>query len=98
LALAALLPPGHAPRLAVLFSYAAISKHLIVGPLLFWIRPRPPRAQLELVFGPAVLIIPWLYALFALWLVRREKPGINGGTRHESVDGRGFMRPTEPGG
>jgi hypothetical protein len=70
LAVAALLPPGHAPRLAVLFSYAAMSKHLIVGPLLFWAQPRPPRAQLELVFGPAVLIIPWLYALLALWLVR----------------------------
>jgi hypothetical protein len=98
LALAALLPPGHAPRLAALFSYAAMSKQLIVGPLLFWIRPRPPRAQLELVFGPAVLIIPWLYALLALWLVRREKPGKNGGTRHESVDGRGSMRATAPGG
>jgi hypothetical protein len=73
LTMAALLPPGHAPRLAVLFSYAAMSKHLIFGPLLFWTLPRPPRARLELLFGPVVLMIPWLYALLALWLVRRTK-------------------------
>jgi hypothetical protein len=74
LAIAALLPPGHAPRLAVLFSYAAMSKHLIFGPLLFWPRPRPTRAELELVFGPAVLILPWLYGLLTLWLIRQAKP------------------------
>lgn len=73
LVLAALLPPGHAPRLAVLFSYAAMSKHLIFGPLLFWVRPRPPRAELELIFGPAVLLLPWLYTLLALWLTRPAK-------------------------
>jgi hypothetical protein len=73
LVIAALLPPGHAPRLAVLFSYAVMSKHLIFGPLLFWARPRPSRAELELVFGPAVLLLPWLYALLALWLVRQAK-------------------------
>ncbi|NUN14051.1 MAG: hypothetical protein HUU55_10505 [Myxococcales bacterium] len=73
LALAALLPPGHAPRLAVLFSYAALSKHLIFGPLLFWVRPRPPRAELEMIFGPAVHTLPWLYTLLALWLVRQSK-------------------------
>jgi hypothetical protein len=73
LTVAALLPPGHTPRLAVLFSYAAMSKHLIFGPLLFWPRPRPPRTELELVFGPAILLIPWLYALLALWLARQPK-------------------------
>jgi hypothetical protein len=73
LVFAALLPPGHAPRLAVLFSYAAMSKHLIFGPLLFWPRPRPSRAELELVFGPAVLLLPWLYALLAWWLVQQSK-------------------------
>ncbi len=73
LVIAALLPPGHAPRLAVLFSFAAMSKHLIFGPLLFWVRPRPPRAELELIFGPAVLLLPWLYTLLALWLTRPTK-------------------------
>jgi hypothetical protein len=79
LVIAALLPPGHAPRLAVLFSYAAMSKHLIFGPLLFWPRPRPTRAELELVFGPAVLILPWLYGLLTLWLIRQAKP------KHDNV-------------
>lgn len=73
LALAALLPPGHQPRLAVLFGYAAMSKHLIFGPLLFWVRPRPPRAELELILGPAVLLLPWLYTLLAFWLTRPAK-------------------------
>jgi hypothetical protein len=81
LAVAALLPPGHAPRLAVLFGFAAMSKHLIAGPLLFWAQPRPPRAQLELVFGPAVLGMAWLYALLALWQPLRaawlaNRPGV----------------------
>ncbi len=73
LTLAALLPPGHAPRLAVLFSFAAMSKHLIAGPLLFWTQPRPPRPWLELRFGPALMIIPWLYTLLELSLVKRTK-------------------------
>jgi hypothetical protein len=51
LTLAALLPPGHSPRLAVLFGFAAMSKHLLAGPLLFWTQPRPPRPWLELL-GP----------------------------------------------
>ncbi len=73
LALAALLPPGHAPRLAVLFGFATIlSKHFIVGPWLFW-PPRPPQIQLELIFGPAVMMVPWLYALVALWQTRQTR-------------------------
>ena len=74
LAIAALLPPGHLARLAVLFSFAALlSKHLIFGPLLFWVQPRPSRAWLELFFGPAVLMIPWLYIILALWQGRQTK-------------------------
>jgi rSAM/selenodomain-associated transferase 1 len=73
LAIAALLPPGHASRLAALFSYTALSKQLIFEPLLFWPQPRLSRFQIELVFGPAVLMIPWLYALLALWLSKQTK-------------------------
>ena len=73
LAIAALLPPGHLPRLAVLFSYAALSKHLVFGPLLFWIQPQLPRAWLELFFGPAVLMLPWLYVVLAFWLGKKTK-------------------------
>ncbi|MEW5956842.1 MAG: hypothetical protein AB1801_03890 [Chloroflexota bacterium] len=76
LTLAALLPPGHASRLAVLFSFTAMSKHLIADPLLFWTQPRPPRPWRELRFGPAVMIIPWLYALLALWLIKRTKSNV----------------------
>jgi hypothetical protein len=76
LALAALLPPGHAPRLAVLFGFAAMSKHLVAGPLLFWAQPRPPRPVLELRFGPVVMLIPWLYTLLALWLIERTKSNV----------------------
>lgn len=73
LTIAALLPPGPLPRLAVLFSFAAMSKHLIFGPLLFWGQPPPPRLWAELFFGPAVLMIPWLYVGLALWLGRQTK-------------------------
>ncbi|MBE7555451.1 MAG: hypothetical protein HS126_30745 [Anaerolineales bacterium] len=73
LAIAALLPPGPLPRLAVLFSFAATSKHLVFGPLLFWAQPPPPRLWAELFFGPAVLMIPWLYVGLALWLGRQTK-------------------------
>ncbi len=74
LALAAILPPGHSARLAVLFSFTALlAKHLIIGPLLFWATPRPSRFWLELRFGPAVMLLPWLYGLLALWLTRRVK-------------------------
>jgi alpha-1,6-mannosyltransferase len=66
LTLAALLPPGYAPGLAVLFSFTAITKHLVFGPLLFWANPRPPRQWLELRFGPLIMIIIWLYALAAM--------------------------------
>lgn len=74
LAIAALLPPGQAIYLAMIFGYAALlSKHLVFGPMLFWIRPLPPKSWLELRFGPAVLGVPWLYALFVLWQSRGVK-------------------------
>lgn len=72
LVLAAVLPPGHASRLAVLFSFTALlTKHLIVGPLLFWATPRAPRPWLELHFGPAVMLLPWLYTLLA-WRITQQ--------------------------
>jgi hypothetical protein len=89
LALAALLPPGHAARLAVLFSYTALlSKHLIVGPLLFWTAPRPPRPWLELRFGPAVMLLPWLYALLA-WRLSRP-------TKAESIESNTITHDSKP--
>jgi hypothetical protein len=73
LAVAALLPPGHAPRLAALFSYTALIKPLIMGPLLFWQKPLPPQVLRETLLGPIVMSLAWLYAAFALWDTWRKK-------------------------
>ena len=70
LALAALLPPGHEARLAVLFSFAALAKPLLFEPLWLWQRPLPPKPWRELRLGPAVMLLPWLYVLYA-WLQPR---------------------------
>jgi hypothetical protein len=72
LAMAALLPPGHAPRLAALFSYVGLIKPLVMGPLLFWQRPLPPQVVRETLLGPAVMSLAWLYAAYALWDTRRK--------------------------
>jgi hypothetical protein len=73
LGLAALLPPGHAARLGALFGYAVLSKPLIFEPMWLWIRPLPPNAWREVRLGPAVLALPWLYALAMLWDTRRRR-------------------------
>lgn len=75
LGLAALLPPGHAARLAVLLGYGALAKPLIFEPLWLWQRPLPPKAWRELRLGPAVLALPWLYVLI-VWA--RQKLSGNG--------------------
>jgi hypothetical protein len=72
LAMAALLPPGHAPRLAALFSYVGLIKPLVMGPLLFWQRPLPPQVVRETLLGPIVMSLAWLYAAYALWDTRRK--------------------------
>jgi len=75
--LAALLPVGHAVRLALLFSFAVLSKLLIFAPQLLWIARPPEVARFnEVLLGPLVLLLPWLYALYALgdtWHKRRTK-------------------------
>jgi hypothetical protein len=70
LGLAALLPPGHAARLAALFGYTALSKQLIFEPLFLWTRPLPPQSWREFRLGPTVLAVPWLYVLLAWWHTR----------------------------
>ncbi len=75
LGLAALLPPGHAARLAALFGYVALAKPLAFEPLWLWQHPLPPKAWRELRLGPALMALPIVYALMA-WMserVRREK-------------------------
>jgi hypothetical protein len=77
LGLAALLPAGFELRLAVLFSFAALAKPLIFEPLWLWQRPLPPKPWRELRLGPAVMLLPWLYVLYA-WLQPRlpRRPSI----------------------
>lgn len=67
LALAALLPPGHAARLGALFGFAVLTKPLIFEPMWLWITPLPARSWRELRLGPAVLALPWLYGLWIIW-------------------------------
>ena len=73
LGIAAVLPPGHAARLGALFGFAVLSKPVLFGPLLLWRRPLPPALWRELRLGPAVLALPWLYALFAIWHTRHRQ-------------------------
>jgi hypothetical protein len=72
LGLAAILPPGHAARLAALFGYTALSKQLFFEPLWLWVQPLPDKWWREVRLGPAVQAIPWVY-LLGLWWVRRRK-------------------------
>ena len=67
LGVAALLPAGHAARLAALFGYTALAKQLIFEPLWLWQRPLPLKAWRELRLGPAVMALPWLYLLALGW-------------------------------
>lgn len=85
LAIAALLPPGHFSTLAVLFSFTAINKQFIVGPVLFAKRPFPPQPWLELRFAVGMLAIPWMYTLFTMWRSSIKPPA------RESI----LSRPTE---
>jgi len=59
--LAAVLPPGHSRRFAAFFSFAAMGKSLLFGPLLF--RPKPIFSQpiFEIVFTAGVFILSWIY-------------------------------------
>lgn len=71
LALAALFPVGYETRLAMLLGYAGLAKPLIFEPLWLWQRPLPPKAWREMRLGPAVLALPWVYALYA-WMKTRQ--------------------------
>jgi hypothetical protein len=67
LGLVPLVPAGHLAWLGVTFGFAVLAKPLIFEPLWLWPHPQPDRSWLELRLGPAVLALPWLLALGALW-------------------------------
>ena len=73
LGLVPLLPAGQLACLGVSFGFAVLAKPLIVEPLWMWQRPSPSRIWLQLRLGPAVLALPWLLALVALWMGRRTR-------------------------
>ena len=70
--LAPLLFWKQARRFAILFGFAALSKQLLAGPILFLPRPTLHQPVLEIWFTLGVLGIPWLYALYTLWSSRRR--------------------------
>jgi alpha-1,6-mannosyltransferase len=73
LGLVPLLPAGHLAWLGVSFSFAVLAKPLIFEPIWLWPHPQPDRSWLELRLGPAVLALPWMLALLALWMGWRAR-------------------------
>ena len=73
LGLVPLLPTGHMAWLGVSFGFAVLSKPLFFEPLWLWPHPSPDRSWLELRLGPAVLALPWLLTLVAVWVGRRTR-------------------------
>jgi hypothetical protein len=67
LALAAVLPSGHATRLAQIFGVAALSKPLVFGPLYQSFTPLPSEAWQQLRQGPSIMALPWIYCLYIFW-------------------------------
>jgi hypothetical protein len=74
LGLVPLLPSGHLVWLGMSFGFAVLSKPLIFEPLWLWPHTSPDRSWLEPRLGPAVLALPWLLTLAALWTARPNRP------------------------
>jgi hypothetical protein len=74
LGLVPLLPTGHLVWLGVSYGFAVLSKPLVFEPLLLWPHPSPDRSWLEPRLGPAVLALPYLLTLAAVWTTRRTRP------------------------
>jgi hypothetical protein len=73
LGLVPLLPTGQLAWLGVAFGFAVLSKPLIFEPLWLWPQPNPDRRWLQLRLGPAILVLPWLLTLVAMWKRRRGR-------------------------
>jgi hypothetical protein len=93
------LPPGASRRLAIVLGFAALSKPLVAGPLLFWPTPRLPQPQLEAAFTAGVLGLPWACALVLLWRSRaRLRPlgaGVGPGSVHTPLPPSGSIPSVE---
>jgi hypothetical protein len=78
LGLVPLLPAGNLIWLGLSYGFAVLLKPLVFEPLWLWPHPSPDRSWLELRLGPAVLALPLLLALAAVWAGRRTRPRIRG--------------------
>jgi hypothetical protein len=74
LGLVPLLPTGHLVWLGVSYGFAVLSKPLVFEPVWLWPHPSPDRSWLEPRLGPAVLALPLLLALAAVWAGQRTRP------------------------
>jgi hypothetical protein len=73
LGLVPLLPSGHLVWLGVSYGFAVLAKPLIFEPLWLWPYLSPDRSWLEPRLGPAVLALPLLLTLAAVWSGRRAR-------------------------
>jgi hypothetical protein len=73
LGLVPLLPSGHLVWLGVSYGFAVLAKPLVFEPLWLWPYPSPDRSWLEPRLGPAVLALPLLLTLAAVWSGRRAR-------------------------
>lgn len=69
--LAAVLPAGLDQGLALWIGFAALTKPLVIGPLVFLQTPRDPEPWLELRLSAGVMALSWLSA----WWVLSQKRG-----------------------
>lgn len=69
-----LLKPGLTRRMALLVGFATLSKPMGIGPVLFWPKPAIAQPWLEIWFTLGVLGLPWIYWLFSVWKVKRDRP------------------------
>jgi hypothetical protein len=70
--LAALLPLGLDQGLGLWIGFAALTKPLVFGPLVFLQRPADPTNWLELRLSVGVMVLSWLGAWWVLWQKRRR--------------------------
>jgi hypothetical protein len=96
LGLIPLLPTGHLVWLGVSFGFAVLSKPLVLEPLWLWTHPSPDRSWLELRLGPAVLALPWLLTLVAVWVGWRTRPPRTLSSRSYGVAGKARQAERHP--
>jgi hypothetical protein len=71
--LAVLLPAGLDQSLGLWIGFAALTKPLVFGPLVFLQRPPDPPFWLELRLSAGVMVLSWLGAWWVMWQKRRPR-------------------------